>query len=318
MMVKITSFLGISGFHKIMGFNLLARMLMFRHLLFGLNIGFQRLGIEPYHRSINFSSETLIDLSRRILLSRGGMMILIMVRLLQKEGFRCNRNDMRKRLQHIIAPCFSLKPCNSFFKLFARIKGRPTYSICQIQILPSDGPSHLVHLHLRTLSKLPKPWSMDHWKYIQQMPQPDKVYVFDLNAIETKELKEMQMKATQKSFFISAIQGEYRACGKIDDGSVTVTFRELTRTVNAHTYSICAIAFHPELPILATYNGVDKLVKIWSIPSELSSDPVLISILKIPDGCVLSIAFHPTFPLIFCGKDNGDIEVWRGGPTRPR
>jgi len=43
----------------------------------------------------------------------------------------------------------------------------------------------------------------------------------------------------------------------------------------------------------------------------LSSDPVLISSFEIPDGCVLSIAFHPTLPLIFCGKNNGDIEVWR-------
>jgi WD40 repeat protein len=291
--------------------NLLVKMLIMKHFLFGLNIGFQNLGLKPCHRSINFSDEKLVQLSRRILLSRGKMMLLLNVKLLQKEGVRLYPSDLRKRMLYISAPCFSLKPCNSYFKLFARIKGRPTYSINNIEILPRDGPHHLVHLHLKTLSTPPKTWRMSDSEYIRMMPQDNRVYVFDVNEVETKELKEERTKATQKSFSICANQGEYYARSK-DYGSIVLSFRQVSRFVeNAHSWVICAFAFHPKLPILATYSGLDKLLKLWYIPSELSSDPVLISTLNIPDGCVFSIAFHPTLPLIFCGKDNGDIEVWR-------
>ena len=286
-------------------------MLICKHLLFGLNNGFRLIGLEPCHRSINVSSENLVQLSRKILLSRGGMMILLMMRLLQEKGVRLYRDDLRKRLLYISTPCFSLKPCNSSFKLFARIKGRPTYVINHIEILPSDGPSHLVHLQLKTLSKPPKPWSMNDSHYTRVMPQDDKVYVFDVKEVETKELKEKRSKATQNSFFIFAKQGEYYAQDK-DNGSIMISFQQVSRTMrNAHSWLICAIEFHPTLPLLATYSGMEKIVKIWYIPSGLSSDPVLISSFNIPEGCVLSVTFHPTLPLIFCGKENGDIEVWR-------
>jgi WD40 repeat protein len=294
-----------------MAFNLLAMMLMIKHFLFGLNIGFQHLGIKPYCGSIVTSSEDLMNLSRRILLSKAGLMTFLMVRLLQKEGVPLYRDDLRKWLLCISAPCFSLKLCNSSFKPFARIKGKPEYSINQIEILPSDRPSHLVHLQLKTLSTPPKTWRMSDSEYIRMMPQDNRVYVFDVIEFETKELKEERTKATQKSFSICANQGEYYARSK-DYGSIVLSFRQVSRFVeNAHSWVICAFAFHPKLPILATYSGVEKLLKIWYIPSELSSDPVLISTLNIPDGCVFSIAFHPTLPLIFCGKDNGDIEVWQ-------
>lgn len=314
MMVKITSFLGISGFHKIMEFNLLARMLMFRHLLFGLNIGFQRLGIEPYHRSINFSSETLMDLSRKILLSKGGIMILLMLRLLQKKEGQLRPNELRKRLWYISAPCFSLKPRYFRFKPFARIKGSEKYSICQIEILPSDGPSHLIHLHLKTLCKPKKPLNMSDSEYFKIMPQADRVYEFDVNEVSTRELTDRRSKATQNSISICAHCREYFATD-IDNGSLKVSWQgKVTRIMrNAHGWLICATAFHQKLPFLATYCGLkeEKKVKIWYIPSGLSSDPVLVSSFHIPDGCVLSVIFHPTLPLIFCGKNNGDIEVWR-------
>ena len=96
-----------------------------------------------------------------------------------------------------------------------------------------------------------------------------------------------------------------------DNGFLKVSFRERSLSIKAHSYLIGAIAFHPTLPILATYNGVDKEVKIWYIPSELSSNPVLISILKVPASIVFSIVFHPKLPIVFIGKQNGDIEVWR-------
>jgi hypothetical protein len=291
--------------------NLLEMILIFKHLLFGLNNGFRLIGLK-FQRYIDFSDEDLVQLSRIILLSRGGMMILLMMRLLQEKGVRLYRDDLRKRLLYISTPCFSLKPCNSSFKLFARIKGRPTYVINHIEILPSDGPSHLVHLQLKTLSKPPKPWSMNDSHYTRVMPQDDKVYVFDVKEVETKELKEKRSKATQNSFSICAKQGEYCAQDK-DKGSIVISFQQtISRTVrNAHSWLICAIAFHRTLPLLATYSGMEKIVKIWYIPSGLSSDPVLISSFNIPEGCVLSVTFHPTLPLIFCGKENGDIEVWR-------
>jgi hypothetical protein len=294
-----------------MAFNYLARLLMQAHLLFGLNIGFQHIGLEPYCRSINLEDTNLMRLSRRILLSRSSMMILLMVRLLQKNEVPYNRKHMRERLKHIIAPCFSLKPCNSSFRLYARIKGNPTYSICRIEILPSPA-SHLVVLQLKTLSKPPKPNSMDHWKYIEMMPKDDRVYVFDVKKVETKELIEKRSKATQNSFSLCAKQGEYFAADH-ENGSIKISYqKKVTRFVmNAYSWLICATAFHQTLPILATYSGVEKIVKLWYVPPGLSSDPVLISSFEIPDGCVLSIAFHPTLPLIFCGKNNGDIEVWR-------
>jgi len=153
---------------------------------------------------------------------------------------------------------------------------------------------------------------MDFSKWIGLMPQDDKIYTFDLIEVETTCQK--GPKATRNSFPISAIQGEYCANGRIIDGSLLVSFRGISRTIIAHSYGIGAIAFHPIgtiVSILATYNGFDKEVKIWYIPSELSSNPVLISILKIPDSIVLSITFHPKLPIVFFGKVNGDIEVWR-------
>lgn len=293
-----------------MAFNLLAMMLIWKHLMFGFNIGLQRIGLDP-HRLPDFSVEDLMELSRIILLSRGGMMNLLMMRLLQEKGVRLHWNDLRKRMLYISAPCFSLKPRNSSFKPLARIKGKPAYSINNIEILPRDGPSHLVHLQLKTLSRPPKPWWMTDSEHIRMMPKDDREYVFDVNDVKTKELNKKRSKATQNSFSICANQGEYFAKNK-DYGSIMLSFQQVSRTVErAHSWLICAFAFHPTLPILATYSGLDKLLKIWYIPSELSSDPVLISTLNIPDGCVFSIAFHPTLPLIFCGKDNGDIEVWQ-------
>ena len=215
------------------------------------------------------------------------------------------RSMMRKKLKYICSPIFSLKPpIESSFALFARIKGRPTYSICRIEIQPSPE-SHLVVLRLKTLCKPPKPHWMDFSNWIGLMPQDDKIYIFDLQKVETTGQK--GPKATQTSFQISATQGAYHAYGE-DNGFLKVSFRERSLSIKAHPYLIGAIAFHPKLPILATYN--DKEVKIWYIPSELSSNPVLISILKVPDSTVLSIAFHPKFPIVFIGKANGDIEVW--------
>jgi WD40 repeat protein len=145
------------------------------------------------------------------------------------------------------------------------------------------------------------------------MPQDDRVYVFDVKEVETKELKEKRSKATQNSISIFAERGEYSATD-YKNGSLHVSWqKKISRTVNAHGWFICAIAFHQTLPLLATYCGLkeEKKLKIWYIPSGLSSDPVLVSSFHIPEGTVLSVTFHPTLPLIFCGKDNGDIEVWR-------
>ena len=295
-----------------MAHNLLAMMQLIDHLSFGLNISFQRLGLKPSHISDNFSSETLMGLSRLILLSRSAILIFLSLRLLQKEGFPCNRRHIHRRLIYVIAPCFSLKPRYSSFKLFAMIKGDPTYSICRIEILQSKSPD-LLCLQLKTLCGRERRYGMDIIKWMELMPYDDKILTINLKNLETRF--EKGPKATQNSFSISAIQGEYsahRAHGEIEKGSVIVTFREKkSQRFIAHSHSIDAIAFHSELPLLATYNGVDKELKIWHIPSKLFSNPVLISILKVPDSCVLSIAFHPKFPLVIIGKINGSLEVWR-------
>jgi len=296
-------------------FNLLAMMLIWKHLMFGFNIGLQRIGLDPCILP-DFSDEDLMVLSRRILLSKGGMMILLMIRLLRKKDGQLRRNELREGLRYISAPCFSLKPRDFPCKLFARIKGSPEYSICRIEILPSDGPSHLIHLHLKTLCKPPKPWHMSDSTYVGMMPKDDRVYVFDVNEVSTRELKDRRSKATQNSISICANRGEYSATD-IDNGSLKVSWQgEVSRIVrDAHGWLICATAFHQKLPLLATYCGLneEKRLKIWYIPSELSSDPVLVSSFHIPEGCVLSITFHPTLPLIFCGKNNGDIEVVLAG-----
>ena len=288
--------------------NLLTLMLMFNHLLFGLNIGFQRIGLEPYCKSVDFSHELLMNSNRLHLLSISSMMMRLMAMLLQNKAEpSVKKSIMRDRLKYICYPVFSLKPCQSSFALFARIKGRPTYSICRIEIQPSTA-SHLVVLHLKTLCKLPKPHWMDILKWMALKPHDDKLYTFDLQRVETT--CEKGPKATQTSFQISATQGAYHAYGE-DNGFLKVSFRERSLSIKAHSYLIGAIAFSPTLPILATYNGVDKEVKIWYIPSELSSNPVLISILKVPASIVFSIVFHPKLPIVFIGKQNGDIEVWR-------
>lgn len=288
--------------------NLLFLMLMYKHFLFALNKGFKCLGLKPYCNDVDFSAE--LPSNRSILLSRSSMMIKLMVMLLQNKAEpSMKKSIMRDRLKYICSPVFSLKPSiESSFELFARIKGQPTYSICRIEILPSPE-SYLVVLHLKTLCKPPKPHWMDFSIWIGLMPQDDKIYTFDLIEVETTCQK--GPKATRNSFPISAIQGEYCANGRIIDGSLLVSFRERSQRIIAHSYGIGTIAFHPFLPILATYNGFDKEVKIWYIPSELSSNPVLISILKVPDSTVLSIAFHPKLPIVFIGKANGDIEVWK-------
>lgn len=288
--------------------NLLTLMLMFNHLLFGLNIGFQRIGLEPYCKSVDFSHELLMNSNRLHLLSRSSMMMQLMVRLLQNKAEpSVKKNIMRDRLKNICSPVFSLEPRQSSFALFARIVGQPSYAICRIEFIPSDRPSHLITLQVKTLCTPAKP----HWMHIDpwnEWPKNDKIYTFDLQRVETT--REEGPKATQKSFSISATQGAYHAYGE-NDGFLIVSFRGIARSIKAHSYLIEAIAFHQFLPILATYNGFDMELKIWFIPSELSSDPVLISILKVPDSIVFSIVFHPKLPIVFIGKQNGDIEVWR-------
>jgi len=280
--------------------NLLVMMLMYKHLLFGLNIGFQHLGLGPYCNAVNFSDEELMHSNLLILLSRSSMIMLLMVRLLQKQ------HRIKDRIKSIFSKVFSLKPRQFSFAPFAKIIGDQGFSICKIKVLPITAP-HLVGLQLQTLCKPPKPRGMDDWKYYQQMPKDDKRYSFDLRTVETT--CEAGPPSTQNSFSVSATQGEYRAHG-VENGALKVSFRKNSVLVNSHSFSIEAIEFHPELPILATYNGVDKEVKLWFIPPELSSNPVLVSILKIPVSCVFSIAFHPKLPIIFIGKLDGNIEVW--------
>ena len=217
MMVKIISFYTNCRLHKMKNHNLLFLMLMYKHLLFAKNNRFKYLGFEPCCKVVDFSDELLQPSNRLHLLSRSSMMMRLMVMLLQNKAEpSVKKSMMRDRLKYIFSPVFSLNPLiESSFELFARIEGRPTYSICRIEILHSPE-SHLVVLHLKTLCKPPKPHWMDFSNWIGLMPQDDKIYTFDLERVETT--REEGPKATQKSFSISATQGEYHAHGKIDNG----------------------------------------------------------------------------------------------------
>lgn len=287
--------------------NFIFLTLMYKHFLFGMNNGFQRLGLEPYSRIVNFSEELPSD--RLMLILRSSMMMWLMVRLLQPKSRFYSRKDFRTRLKNICAPVFSLTPRSSSFTRFARITGKPTYSICRIEILPSPAP-HLVVLQLKTSCKDVKVRSLSIYKQMEATPLDDKIYTFDLMKIETTGSK--GPKSTQYLFQCNAIRGEYSVHGNLESGKMWLNYKgNVVRIINAHSHFICTFAFHPTLPILATYDGVDKFLKLWCYASEFSSDPVLISILSVPESTVFSIAFHPKLPIFFIGKDNGDIEVWR-------
>jgi len=119
---------------------------------------------------------------------------------------------------------------------------------------------------------------------------------------------------TKTNFPICAKKGEYSArAGEdlVNNTIVFLTFRSIRRMILAHFSKVSAIAFHPFLPILVTCDSNVKHAKFWYIPSELCSDPVLISILHTHDLIVSSIVFHPELPFVIFGGTNGTIQVWR-------
>lgn len=120
--------------------------------------------------------------------------------------------------------------------------------------------------------------------------------------------------STKTNVPICAKKGEYiaRAGDDLMNNSIVfLTFRSIRRMILAHFSKVSAIAFHPFLPILVTCDSNVKHAKFWYIPSELSSDPVLISILHTHDLIVSSIVFHPELPFVIFGGTNGTIQVWR-------
>lgn len=120
--------------------------------------------------------------------------------------------------------------------------------------------------------------------------------------------------STKTNVPICAKQGEYSARAGDDlmnNSIVFVTFRSIRRMILAHFSKVTAIAFHPSLPLIVTCDSNVKHAKLWYIPSELCSDPVLISILHTHDLIVSSIVFHPILPIVFFGGTNGTIQAWR-------
>jgi len=280
--------------------------LIFRHFLFGMNNGLKSLGLGPYCNLVNLPD--ILHFRKLLLISRSSMMLRLMLRLLQPKGGTIFRRDLKKRLiTHMCSPVYlSMKPRSCYFERFKEIKVDPSCLINQIEILPSSQRNVLV-LRVSTMSIDGSVKSFPIYK------QSDGWTIF-LN-LETNETKCFGgSKLTQNESLICAKQGEYSAHtgdNLMNNGVVYVTFRRIRRIILAHFSKVSAIAFHPSLPLMVTYDDGVKHAKFWYIPSELCSDPVLISILNVPNLIVFSIAFHPVLPIVFFGGTNGTIQAWR-------
>jgi WD40 repeat protein len=276
--------------------------LMLKNFLFGMNYGLKKLGFDQYCDLAILPD--ILHLNNVLLISRSSIMLWLIVKLFQHEVRPLFRRGLKIRLiRHMCSPVLlSFVPRSCYFARFAEIKGDPSYSINYIEIL-SSSERNLVILLVKTLSKSGR---------IKSFTRDNKMIHFNLETNETKCLE--GPKSTQDNFPICSKQGEYSARAGDDlmnNSIVFVTFRSIRRMILAHFSKVTAIAFHPSLRILVTCDSNVKHAKVWYIPSELCSDPVLISILHTHDFIVLSIVFHPILPIVFFGGKNGTIQAWR-------
>lgn len=279
--------------------------LIFRHFLFGMNKGLKSLGLGPYYNLVNLPD--ILHFRKLLLISRSSMMMRLMLRLLQPKKGTIFRKDLKRLITHMCSPVyFSFKPRSCYFERFAEIKVDPSCLINHIKFFPNSERNVLILL-VSTMSIDGSVKSFPIYK------QSDGWTIF-LN-LETNETKCFGgSKLTQNESLICAKQGEYSAHtgnNLMNNNVVYVTFRSIRRLILAHFSKVNAIAFHPSLPLMVTYDDGVKHAKFWYIPSELCSDPVLISILNFPDLIVFSIAFHPVLPIVFFGGTNGTIQAWR-------
>jgi len=277
--------------------------LMFRHFLFGMNYGLKKLGFNQYCSNLMILPD-ILHYRKLLLITRSSIMLRLIVKLFHYKVRPLFVRGLKIRLiRHMCSPVLlSFSPRSCYFELFAEIPCGPQ-SINHIDILRGkQGENNLV-LQVRTLSKSGS---------TKSSRCSDDVIQINL---ETKRMYFLLRHGHDKTDFpICAKQGEYSARAGDDlmnNSIVFLTFRSIRRMILAHFSKVTAIAFHPSLRILVTCDSNVKAAKLWYIPSELSSDPVLISILHTHDLIVSSIVFHPILPIVIFGGTNGTIQVWR-------
>jgi WD40 repeat protein len=72
--------------------------------------------------------------------------------------------------------------------------------------------------------------------------------------------------------------------------------------------TICSVAFHATLPLLATGSG-DKTAKLWRLSPD-NSTATCVATLEGHRDCVWSVAFHPTLPLLATGSGDKTAKLW--------
>jgi len=89
----------------------------------------------------------------------------------------------------------------------------------------------------------------------------------------------------------------------------------LDKSNNGHSSSVSSVAFHPTLPLLATCSW-DQTVKLWRLDKPDGSAATCVATLDSSKGwhqggMVLSVAFHPTLPLLATGSSDNTMKLWR-------
>ena len=103
------------------------------------------------------------------------------------------------------------------------------------------------------------------------------------------------------NILVRAILSRYRT--DIEETNLT---RVVTKT--EHSEWLSSIAFHPNMPFLAT-GSFDHTVKLWRfLPDNLMM--TCVATLEGHTQGVLSLAFHPTAPLLATGSDDKTVRLW--------
>jgi WD40 repeat protein len=101
------------------------------------------------------------------------------------------------------------------------------------------------------------------------------------------------------------------------DGLLVTCVATLGRENRGHSRIVSSVSFHPKLPLLAT-GSIDKTTKLWRFSSD-ASIPTCVATLEgegdsgHSDG-VLSVAFHPTLPLLATASFDHTAKLWRFDP----
>jgi len=269
------------------------------HLLLGglgRQIGFRTT------ESIDFSNQPVFK--RLVLLLRSGMTMQLIRKFVCSRGDPLPERTFERGRRMVFHPIFSLRAPDSCFSLRMRFEGSQAFPIVKIEVLDCLGTQ--VALQLSTVSR--------HADDIGSKRGRDLVdqMLLNLDIQSSRILSEETRRVPPESFSMTARRGPYLAFGDIMRGNLSVVYNDrIMRTIGAaHRNSITAIAFHPSLSLLVTCDT--KTLKMWYIPSELANIPVLITAMNMPPGrMVVSMAFHPKHPVIFIGRNDGSLEMWK-------